>query len=170
MVGQNIDELDIVSLAGTPWFIPDTTTAADQLQAFKRRREHFALVVDEYGGFEGVLSLEDILEEIVGDITDEHDVPVVGVQPLPGGGWMVKGDVTVRDLNRRFRWRLPDDEAATIAGLLLHECRRIPDVGQAFQFHGLEFEVVRRVRNQITRLRLTEASGAAPEREWIQGA
>lgn len=153
---ESLDELDILKLAAPPWFIPETTTAAAQLQAFKQRHEHFALVVDEYGTFEGVLSLEDILEEIVGDIRDEHDVPVIGVQPQEDGAWVVKGDVTIRDLNRRFGWQLPDEHAATIAGLLLHESRRIPDTGQKFLFHGLEFEVLRRVRNQITRLRIVD--------------
>ncbi|MEQ5775487.1 HlyC/CorC family transporter [Thalassospira sp. NFXS8] len=141
-------------LAAKPWFIPDSTTLADQLKAFKERHEHFAIVVDEYGAFEGVVSLEDILEEIVGDIADETDVEVVGVQPQADGSVIVRGDVTIRDLNRRFGWRLPDEEAATIAGLLLYETRRIPDVGQLFRFHGLEFEVLRRVRNQVTRVKL----------------
>ncbi|OSQ39472.1 HlyC/CorC family transporter [Thalassospira mesophila] len=145
------------ALAAKPWFIPDSTTLADQLKAFKERHEHFAIVVDEYGAFEGVVSLEDILEEIVGDIEDETDVEVVGVQPQVDGSVIVRGDVTIRDLNRRFGWRLPDEEAATVAGLLLYETRRIPDVGQLFRFHGLEFEVLRRVRNQVTRVKLRPA-------------
>lgn len=145
---------DVRELSSEPWFIPDSTTLADQLKAFKERHEHFAIVVDEYGAFEGVVSLEDILEEIVGDIADETDVEVVGVQPQADGSVIVRGDVTIRDLNRRFGWRLPDEEAATVAGLLLYETRRIPDVGQQFRFHGFEFEVLRRIRNQITRVRL----------------
>ncbi|HCK17082.1 HlyC/CorC family transporter [Thalassospira tepidiphila] len=145
---------DVRELSAEPWFIPDSTTLADQLKAFKERHEHFAIVVDEYGAFEGVVSLEDILEEIVGDIADETDVEVVGVQPQADGSVIVRGDVTIRDLNRRFGWRLPDEEAATVAGLLLYETRRIPDVGQQFRFHGFEFEVLRRIRNQITRVRL----------------
>ncbi|WP_417828966.1 HlyC/CorC family transporter [Thalassospira sp.] len=145
---------DVRELSSEPWFIPDSTTLADQLKAFKERHEHFAIVVDEYGAFEGVVSLEDILEEIVGDIADETDVEVVGVQPQADGSVIVRGDVTIRDLNRRFGWRLPDEEAATVAGLLLYETRRIPDIGQQFRFHGFEFEVLRRIRNQITRVRL----------------
>jgi Mg2+/Co2+ transporter CorB len=154
---------DVRELSAEPWFIPDSTTLADQLKAFKERHEHFAIVVDEYGAFEGVVSLEDILEEIVGDIADETDVEVVGVQPQADGSVIVRGDVTIRDLNRRFGWRLPDEEAATVAGLLLYETRRIPDVGQQFRFHGFEFEVLRRIRNQITRVRLREVVDLAAE-------
>jgi len=154
---------DMRELSSEPWFIPDSTTLADQLKAFKERHEHFAIVVDEYGAFEGVVSLEDILEEIVGDIADETDVEVVGVQPQTDGSVIVRGDVTIRDLNRRFGWRLPDEEAATVAGLLLYEARRIPDVGQQFRFHGFEFEVLRRIRNQVTRVRMREVSDLLAE-------
>lgn len=154
---------DVRKLSAEPWFIPDSTTLADQLKAFKERHEHFAIVVDEYGAFEGVVSLEDILEEIVGDIADETDVEVVGVQPQSDGSVIVRGDVTIRDLNRRFGWRLPDEEAATVAGLLLYETRRIPDVGQQFRFHGFEFEVLRRIRNQITRVRMRDVSDVTAE-------
>lgn len=156
---------DVRELSSEPWFIPDLTTLADQLKAFKERHEHFAIVVDEYGAFEGVVSLEDILEEIVGDIADETDVEVVGVQPQADGSVIVRGDVTIRDLNRRFGWRLPDEEAATVAGLLLYETRRIPDVGQQFRFHGFEFEVLRRIRNQITRVRLRAVTDPAGEEQ-----
>ncbi len=156
---------DVRELSSEPWFIPDSTTLADQLKAFKERHEHFAIVVDEYGAFEGVVSLEDILEEIVGDIADETDVEVVGVQPQADGSVIVRGDVTIRDLNRRFGWRLPDEEAATVAGLLLYETRRIPDVGHQFRFHGFEFEVLRRIRNQITRVRLRAVTDPAGEEQ-----
>lgn len=156
---------DVRELSAEPWFIPDSTTLADQLKAFKERHEHFAIVVDEYGAFEGVVSLEDILEEIVGDIADETDVEVVGVQPQADGSVIVRGDVTIRDVNRRFGWRLPDEEAATVAGLLLYETRRIPDVGQQFRFHGFEFEILRRIRNQITRVRMREVTELAREEQ-----
>ncbi|TAN67656.1 MAG: HlyC/CorC family transporter, partial [Magnetospirillum sp.] len=126
---HELDRLDVVELASPPWFIPDSTTLLEQLQAFRQRREHFALVVDEYGSLMGVVTLEDILEEIVGDIADEHDVAVAGVKPQSDGSYIVDGSVPIRDLNREFEWRLPDDEAATIAGLVLHESRQIPDVG-----------------------------------------
>ena len=151
----DLSQFDVTAIAAKPWFIPDTTSLLDQLRAFRTRREHFALVVDEYGSLQGVVTLEDILEEIVGDITDEHDIPVAGVRPQPNGSYIIAGTVTIRDLNRRFEWRLPDDQASTIAGLVLNEARRIPEVGQAFTFYGFRFEILRRQRNQITSIRLT---------------
>lgn len=146
--------LNIRDIAADPWFIPETTSLLDQLQAFRDRREHFAIVVDEYGAFMGVVTLEDILEEIVGNIEDEHDVSVAGVRPQSDGSYIVNGSVTIRDLNREFEWNLPDDEATTVAGLVLHEARLIPEPGQVFVFHGFRFEILRRQRNQITLLRL----------------
>ncbi|EKV26901.1 Co2 transporter [Caenispirillum salinarum AK4] len=151
----DISDLDIVAIASPPWFIPDATRLLDQLQAFRQRREHFALVVDEYGVLLGIVTLEDILEEIVGEISDEHDIAVSGVRPQPDGSFVIDGGVTIRDLNRQFEWDLPDEEAATIAGLVLHESRSIPDPGQTFLFHGFRFEVLRRHRNQITSIRVT---------------
>ena len=157
------DDIDVVGLAAKPWFVPDSTTLLDQLQAFRRRREHFALVVDEYGTFMGIVTLEDILEEIVGDIVDEHDIPAPGVVRQPDGSYIVQGSVTIRDLNRRFDWLLPDQDAATIAGLVLHEVRRIPEVGQAFMFYGMRFEILRRHRHQITSIRIMPRSDMAAE-------
>jgi Mg2+/Co2+ transporter CorB len=158
----DLDEVDIIGLATPPWFIPDSTTLIDQLQAFRIRREHFALVVDEYGTLLGVVTLEDIIEEIVGEISDEHDVLVAGVRQQADGSFIVNGDVTIRDLNREYDWRLPDEHAATIAGLLLHESRMIPEVNQAFLFYGFRMEVLRRVRNQITSIRLTPPAEGRP--------
>ena len=147
-------DINIEDLASEAWFIPETTPLLDQLQAFRDRHEHFALVVDEYGSLEGVVTLEDILEEIVGDIVDEHDISVPGLRPQPDGSYIVDGSFTIRDLNRQFEWNLPDEEAATIAGLILHESRRIPEVGQAFMFYGLRFDIMRRHRHQITAIRI----------------
>jgi Mg2+/Co2+ transporter CorB len=156
-------KLDIMGLATPPWFIPDSTSLLDQLQEFRRRREHFALVVDEYGALLGIVTLEDILEEIVGDIADETDVTMPpGVSAQGDGSYMVDGTVTIRDLNRELGWRLPDEDASTIAGLVLYEARRIPDPGQVFSFHGFRIEIVERQRNQITKLRLSPLSDAAP--------
>ena len=148
-------DLKITEIAGDPWFIPNTTTLLEQLQAFRERREHFALVVDEYGAFLGIVTLEDILEEIVGEIEDEHDRAFRGVRPQSDGSFLVSGSVTLRDLSRDFEWRLPDEDATTIAGLVLYEARTIPKAGQVFQFHGFRFEVMRRQRHQITLLRVT---------------
>ncbi len=160
--GDDLDGLDVAALAGEPWFIPEHALLVDQLEAFRHRREHFALVVDEYGSLLGIVTLEDILEEIVGQIEDEHDVSVTGVRARPDGSYLIDGSVTIRDLNREFGWRLPDEEAATIAGLVLHESRRIPEVGQAFLFHGFRFEIVRRQRHQITGLRVTPPKASPP--------
>jgi len=131
-----IDGLDIASICREPWFIPDTTNLKDQLNAFLKRRTHFALVVDEYGALQGLVTLEDILEEIVGDIEDEHDLTVEGVRKQPDGSVNVDGDVAIRDLNRAMDWNLPDEEAVTLAGLVIHEAQTIPEPGQTFIFHG----------------------------------
>jgi len=148
-------DLDITIPAATPWFIPEQTPLLDQLQAFRDRHEHFALVVDEYGALQGIVTLEDILEEIVGDIADETDVLVPGINVHPDGSISVQGTVTIRDLNRQFDWNLPDEEAATIAGLLLHESRRIPDPGQIFMFFGFRFKIIHRHHHQIKTIRIT---------------
>lgn len=148
-------KLDFAKIATEPWFVPDTTSLADQLKAFRARKAHVALVVDEYGEVMGLVTLEDILEEIVGDISDEHDVQLHGVRPQPNGSIVVEGSVPVRDVNRAMDWRLPDEDATTVAGLVIHEAQTIPDPGQAFTFHGYRFEVMRRHRNRITQLRVT---------------
>lgn len=158
--GGEIDALDVTALAGDPWFVPESTSLLDQLHAFRERHEHSALVVDEYGVLMGVVTLEDILEEIVGEIADEHDIPVPGVRAEPDGSYVVNGSVTIRDLNREFEWRLPDEEAATIAGLVMHEARRIPEIGQIFSFHDFRFEILRRKKNKITSIRITPMSKA----------
>jgi Mg2+/Co2+ transporter CorB len=151
-----VDSLDMASIAREPWFIPDTTNLKDQLDAFLKRRSHFALVVDEYGALQGLVTLEDILEEIVGEIEDEYDPTAQGgVRKQPDGSVNVDGDVAIRDLNRAMDWNLPDDEAVTIAGLVIHEAQTIPDPGQIFIFHGHRFQILRRQRNQITGVRVS---------------
>jgi Mg2+/Co2+ transporter CorB len=153
--GGDALQIDIRQVAKKPWFVPETTSLPDQLNAFLKHRAHISFVVDEYGEVQGLLTLEDILEEIVGDITDEHDVTVVGVRRQPDGSVNVDGSVPIRDLNRVMVWNLPDEEATTIAGLVIHEARTIPEPGQAFTFHGFRFHVLRRTRNRITALRIT---------------
>ena len=147
-------KVDIAALMTPPWFVPDMRPVSEQLKAFRRRKTQIALVVDEYGEVEGLVTLEDILEEIVGDITDEHDVAIPGVRRQPDGSANVDGAVPIRDLNRIMDWNLPDQEATTIAGLVIHEARSIPEVGQSFTFHGFRFRVLRRERNRITALRI----------------
>ncbi len=153
-------KVDVESLLIPPWFVPDTTSVDEQLNAFLRRKAHFAIVIDEYGEVRGLVTLEDILEEIVGDIADEHDVDYTGVRRETGDALLVEGAVPVRDLNRTYDWNLPDEEATTIAGLVIHEARMIPDVGQAFTFHGFRFEVEGKQRNQLTSIRITPLNKA----------
>ncbi len=153
--GGDVSNLKAADIALDAWFIPDATTCRAQLQAFLRRKTHSALVVDEYGAVMGLITLEDIIEEIVGDITDEHDVTVQGVRQQLDGSLIVEGSVTIRDLNRLMDWDLPDEEAATVAGLVIHEARTIPETRQAFVFHGCRFEVLRKQRNRIAALRIT---------------
>jgi len=155
----NASAVDIMTEISDPWFIPEQTLLLDQLEAFRERREHFALVVDEYGSFLGVVTLEDILEEIVGEIDDELDEATAEIDHAADGSFIVEGKATIRDLNREHEWRLPDEEAATLAGLVLHEARRIPDVGQSFIFHGFRFDILERQRHQITRVRITPPVG-----------
>jgi Mg2+/Co2+ transporter CorB len=147
--GVKIDEV-----MTPPWFIPESTVLFDQLEAFRERHEHFAIVVDEYGALRGIVTLEDIIEEIVGDIEDEHDAIRRGVIRREDGSLLSQGDVPIRDLNREFGWNLPEDVAITIAGLVLHEARRIPEVGQMYAFYGFRFEILKREGTRIAELRI----------------
>ena len=152
--GWNPDKLDIMSFASEPWFVPDATTVKDQLSQFLKKKPQLALVVDEYGEVQGLITLEDILEEIVGQISDEHDTAETHIRPQADGTVNVDGTVAIRDLNRQMDWELPDDEATTIAGLVIHEAQTIPEPGQVFTFHGYRFEILRKSRNKITALRI----------------
>ncbi|MBA8818088.1 HlyC/CorC family transporter [Ochrobactrum sp. GPK 3] len=153
-VDNDFSRIDIMKVASKPWFVPDTTTLQDQLNAFLRRKAHIAIVVDEYGDVQGLVTLEDILEEIVGDIADEHDIDMQGVRLQPDGSFIVDGSLPIRDLNRALDWSLPDEEATTIAGLVIHETQSIPEVKQAFTFHGKRFSVLKKEKNRLTRLRI----------------
>lgn len=149
------DTFDIMQVAKKPYFIPDTTTLDDQMRQFLRRRAHFALVVDEYGALMGLITLEDILEEIVGEIADEFDIAAdQTIKRSEAGDAIVDGAMTIRDLNRAMDWSLPDEEANTIAGLVIHEAQTIPTVGQVFSFHNFRFEVIGREDNRVTRLKI----------------
>jgi Mg2+/Co2+ transporter CorB len=156
--GGDAGKIDLEDVLSPAWFVPETRSIAGQLSAFLRRKTHFALVVDEYGEVQGLVTLEDIIEEIVGDIKDEHDAVATGVRQKPDGCYLVDGSVPVRDLNRAFDWQLPEEEATTIAGLVIHEARMIPDTGQAFNFHGFRFEVVKKRKHQLTSLKVTPLS------------
>jgi Mg2+/Co2+ transporter CorB len=152
---EGLGAFRILDIAMEPYFVPETTTLDDQMREFLRRHTHFALVVDEYGALQGLITLEDILEEIVGEITDEFDVdPEHPVRRTESGDYLVDGAMTIRDLNRACDWSLPDEEANTVAGLVIHEAQTIPTPGQVFSFHGFRFEVVARQANRLTRLRI----------------
>ena len=169
--GWDPDRIDIMALTSQPWFVPDTTSLQHQLNQFLKRKTQLALVVDEYGEVQGLITLEDILEEIVGQITDEYDVGEVAIRPQADGSVSVDGTVAIRDLNRTMDWDLPDEEATTIAGLVMHEAQTIPEVGQAFTFYGYRFEIVRKARNKITvvRVRRLEAEQPKPLRKFGSG-
>ncbi|MEM9317566.1 MAG: HlyC/CorC family transporter [Pseudomonadota bacterium] len=150
-----LEGFDIGQVANPPYFVPDTTTLDDQMREFLRRHTHFALVVDEYGALQGLITLEDILEEIVGEIADEFDVEEPhALTPGPDGQYVIDGAMTIRDLNRAADWALPDEEANTVAGLVIHEAQMIPNVGQRFSFHGFQFEVAAREKNRLTQLKI----------------
>ncbi|MCB1444221.1 MAG: CBS domain-containing protein [Rhizobiaceae bacterium] len=156
-VGARPETLDIMKIADRPWFVPDTTGMKDQLAAFLRRNTHFAVVVDEYGDVQGLITMQDILEEVVGDISDDRQPDLTGVRKEADGSIVVDGSVSIRDLNRAMGWSLPDEDATTVAGLVIHESRSIPDERQSFTFHGKRFIVMKRVKNRITRLRIRPA-------------
>jgi Mg2+/Co2+ transporter CorB len=161
----SLKNLDILSLAAEPWYVPDTTTLEEQLAAFRERREHFAFVVDEYGVLQGLVTLEDILEEVFGKMAEggRHQPSSDRIRQQPDGSYVVDGQIPVRELNRQLHWMLPVDGATTIAGLVIDEARMIPDVGQVFSFYGFKFEISRRQRNQITGLRIVPPQPAPEE-------
>ncbi|MEO1719177.1 MAG: HlyC/CorC family transporter [Pseudomonadota bacterium] len=162
-VAWDPSKLDVMALTSEPWFVPETTSVNDQLNSFLREKAQLALVVDEYGEVAGLITLEDILEEIVGQITDEHDPGDTSIRPQGDGVVNVDGGVAIRDLNREMGWALPDEEATTIAGLVIHEAQMIPEPGQSFTFHGYRFEVLRKSRNKITALRVNPSVPSSPQ-------
>ncbi|OUW58730.1 MAG: hypothetical protein CBD59_02235 [Alphaproteobacteria bacterium TMED199] len=156
---KNINSINLSELMIQPYFAPETTLLLDQLEIFKTRREHFAVVVDEYGDFRGIVTLEDIIEEIVGEIDDETDLNVKGLKPQPDGSFIVDGSVTIRDINRSLGWSLPDQNANTIAGLVLYESKTIPEPGQEFRFFDIRFRILQKKSNFISQLRLWNELG-----------
>ena len=156
---KDINSVKLSELMSQPYFAPETTLLLDQLEVFKTRREHFAVVVDEYGDFRGIVTLEDIIEEIVGEIDDETDIKVKGVKAQPDGSFIIDGSVTIRDLNRSLGWYLPDQNANTIAGLVLYESKTIPEPGQEFRFHNIRFRILQKKANFISQLRLWNELG-----------
>jgi Mg2+/Co2+ transporter CorB len=160
-VGWDVSKLDIMSFAQAPWFVPDTTSLKTQLNQFLKKKAQMALVVDEYGEVQGLITLEDILEEIVGQIADEHDTHEMSIRPQADGTVNVDGTVAIRDLNRHMEWDLPEEEATTLAGLVIHEAQTIPEPGQVFTFYGYRFEILRKTRNKIAALRIKRLAADA---------
>lgn len=163
LTGSQTKRLNFRRIMSEPWFVPETTSLREQLNAFLERKNHFALVVDEYGDIQGLVTLEDILEEIVGDIADEHDFEMEGLELKPDGSIIVEGNVTIRDLNRKFDWELPDEKAVTVAGLVIYEAETIPIVGEQFDFYGYRFEVIGRKRNQVTKIKIEAVEKKQPQ-------
>ena len=162
--GGDATKIKLESILTDPWFVPDTRPLEDQLNGFLRRKTHFAIVVDEYGEVQGLITLEDIIEEIVGDIKDEFDAVSNGVRKQKDGSYMIDGTVPLRDLNRALDWTLPDEEATTLAGLIIHEARMIPEAGQVFNFYGFRFEILKKRRQQLTVIRVTKVEApTAPQ-------
>ena len=137
-----------------PWFIPETTKVKDQLNAFIDRHEKIAFVVDEYGELMGLISLEDIIEEIVGNIFDESDLSTIGIRKIGKNIFRVRGDVNIRDMNRTLDLNLNEKNSSTVAGFLIYETETFPDVGQTFKFNNILFEILNKKNNQITQLKV----------------
>ena len=155
-----LQNFNISEVTKKPYFVPNTTTLDDQMREFLRSHTHFALVIDEYGSLQGLITLEDILEEIVGEITDEFDETEDStLERTSDGQFIVDGAMTIRDFNRATDNTLPDEEANTIAGLIIHESQTIPTVGQMFSFHGFRFEVADREGNRITVIKMFPLTG-----------
>lgn len=155
---NNLKAVNVEKLMSKPWFIPDNTNLLKQLQSFRARREHFAIVVDEYGDLQGIVTLEDILEEIVGDINDEYDVEcldTLGIRKVGEQSWLINGQVPLRDLNKKFNWNIDDENAVTLAGYLLDATQSIPQQGQKFNFDGFEYEIIRRQKNLLCQIKVT---------------
>jgi Mg2+/Co2+ transporter CorB len=151
---NDFQNINIRKILSKPWFVPETTSLKEQLNAFLDKKLHMALVVDEYGSIMGLITLEDILEEIVGQIDDEHDLDTEEVISQMPNSIDVDGGMSIRDLNRNYGWDIPDTEATTLAGLIIHESQTIPKVGSAYIFYGFKFKILSRKRNQITSLRI----------------
>ena len=151
---QDTKSIALKDILIDPYFAPETTPILDQLEIFRGRKEHFAIVVNEYGDFRGIVTLEDIIEEIVGEIDDETDINVEGVKSQPDGSLIIDGSVTIRDLNRSLAWDLPDENYNTIAGLVVFETKTIPNPGQEFRLFGIKIRILQKDKNFLSKLRL----------------
>jgi putative hemolysin len=152
---DRLDDMDLRSLPRRPLFVPETATLEGLLQAFQDQRQHMAIVIDEYGGVEGIVALEDLLEEIVGDIEDEYDLPrTPQVIELQDGSLLVGGSCPLSFLRRHYGIKLEAEESTTIAGLLLEVTGRIPRAKERIEHAGLSFIVQRARPHRVEQVRI----------------
>jgi len=154
---KSINDFNIEYVGSTPWLISPETTIIEQLQAFREKRQHLAFVTNAKGAIQGLVTLEDILEEIVGDIKDEHDMPLQGITLLGKEKFLVDGTVTLRELNREHDWELPENLGQNLSELIVNERGYVPQEKQMLHLHGLEIKVLKRTRHHVTLLEVTPA-------------
>ncbi len=157
------EDFSLRDVARAPYFVPESQRISGLLQAMRQQRMHLAVVVDEYGGIEGIVTLEDIVEEIVGDIQDEYDADEVLFRELGPGRFLISGSAPLRDVNQKFELQLSEEHATTLAGFLLHCLGTIPARGESCQAQGAVFTVRRVVDQRIEsiELKLPDKSPAA---------
>lgn len=144
--------LDVKAILQKPLFIPETTSLSKQLNEFRKSSTQIALVIDEYGVLQGLITMEDILEEIVGEIFDEFDQPSSKPNILEDGKVLVDGNMTVRDINRLMDWKIPDDEASTLSGLVIEIAQKLPKEREIIKIKDYKFKVVNRQKTRISKL------------------
>lgn len=155
-------DIDMRSLIRTPWFVPESTTCKVQLKAFQDRKSHIAIVVDEYGSVTGLVTLEDILEEVVGEIEDEHDLPLrKGIQRKSDGTYHIDGAVTLREINRTLPWNLEEEDSTTLAGYITAFAQCIPQVDEIFEIEDVMFQVLAREENRLTLIKARQIGDRA---------
>jgi len=152
---RDITRSDMMQSLIKPLFIPETTSLKEQLKMHLNTKKKLAIVVDEYGVLMGMISLEDIMEEIVGDITDEIDEGLTTVVKNEDGTLTINGGTEIRDINRIYNWNLPEEEANTLSGLIIHESRSFPSEGQVFNYYGFIFEILEVKDNLIHKIKVS---------------
>ena len=150
------DKKIILSFLKKPWFIPETTNLLDQLVSFKKKREHLSFVVDEYGELLGLITLEDIIEEIVGEIVDELDSPISTFGFNNEGKIISDGSINIKDLYKEFNLELKETEAITLGGYVMNIAKRIPLYGEIVRDDFFEYKVLSHSRKQILRLEISK--------------
>jgi CBS domain containing-hemolysin-like protein len=152
----------VTELMRPPTFVPETKRIDDLLREMQKGRNQLAVVVDEYGGATGIVTLEDIVEEIVGEIQDEHDRTPASVERLPDGSYWVAARTHIDELNEALDWTLPKRDYETIAGLVLATLHRIPRTGEEFQIPGYTITVLEADRRRVAAVKITPLAPSAP--------